>query len=345
MRTSKVLAALLAAPLMALTLGTATTAQAADPHLQVESLVLDRPSVAVSSLNTVPVTITLKGTAGPSEYDSYYVAFERVAGSGPKDDLYSMPLELIKGTPQDGTWQGVVNVPSTVNGTIKAVRVIAGGFLLGCTQCSEDYPVNVNGPSLAVTGTHIPKLTTTFSPAVVPYNSPFSIKWTLTDSQTGKPYGTKLKVMLREDNGCVEGDFTTTTLTDTAGSITKKYPAGNYVICFMVPGKPAPIFSDGAIPTRPGIVTATPSKASAPVGTIVPVNGTAQSAYNCPVNLQRLYGATAWRTVDTAKVRSSWRFTVNAQPAYKGKIPYRAQLPACNNVLAGVSKTFYITGT
>jgi hypothetical protein len=345
MRTSRVLAALLAAPLIALTLGTATTAQAADPHVQVESLVLSRAGVAVSSLNTVPVTITMKAKANQSEYDTYYVAFERIDGGGLKDSLYSMPLRVTKGSPLEGTWEGVVNVPSTVNGTIKVDRVIAGGYLLGCTSCSEDYPVKVDdGPTLAVTGTHIPKLTTTFTPKVVPYNSPFTIKWTMTDSQTGKPYGSRLKVMLREDNECVEGDFTTTTLTDTAGSITKKYTAGDYAICYYVPGKPAPIFSAGARPTRPGIVTAIPSRTSAPVGTVVPVNGTAQLAYNCPVNLQRLYGATAWRTVGTAKVRSSWRFTVNAQPAYKGKIPYRVQLPACNNILAGVSKTFYITG-
>ncbi|TDD57523.1 hypothetical protein E1263_23315 [Kribbella antibiotica] len=339
----RILASVLAAPLLLGVL--APTAQAADPQLKIESIVLSRPSVAVSSLNTVPVTITMKATAKPSEYETYHVNFERVAGSGPKDDLYSMPLKLIAGSQTDGTWQGVVNVPSTVNGTIKATRVLAGGYFLGCSQCSDEYPVAVDGPPLVVNGVHVPKVTVTSTPKVVPFDSPFSLKWTITDSQTGKPYGTRLKVMLREDNQCVEGDFTTWTLTDTAGSITKKYPAGSYVICGMVPGEPAPILNVGVGPNRPGIVSATPTRTSAPVGTVVPVNGTVRSGYKCPVNLQRLYGATAWRTVGTATVRQSSRFTVNAQPAYKGKIPYRAQLPACYEIQAGVSKTFYITGT
>ena len=84
----------------------------------------------------------------------------------------------------------------------------------------------------------------------------------------------------------------------------------------------------------------------APVGTVVPVNGSVyRVTSSCPVHLQRLYGASQWRTVSSAKLRSSGRFTVNAQPSYRGLIPYRAYFPTCYNVVAGVSKTFYIRGT
>jgi hypothetical protein len=326
----RILSSLLAVPLV---LGVAPAAQAAEPEAAFV-MTVSRSSLAVSSLNTVPVTIKLtgSGTSGAT----YFVQFKRVAGTGPRDELFSMPLT----EGPAGTWQGVVNVPSTVNGTIKAVGVAQGLWMHGVDVDAEP----IDGPTVAVTGVHIPKIVTTFSPKVVPYNSPFSIKWTVLDSATGKPYGTRIKMVPREDNGCVEGPITGPLLSGTDGSLTKKYSAGDYVICNFLPGNPAPIFSAGAQPTRPGIVTATPSRTSAPVGTIVPVNGTAQAAYNCPVNLQRLYGATAWRTVGTAKVRASWRFTVNAQPAYKGNIPYRVLLPACNNVLSGVSKTFTIKG-
>ena len=103
---------------------------------------------------------------------------------------------------------------------------------------------------------------------------------------------------------------------------------------------------DGAPALRAEYTIRRPSgEKSAPVGTIVPVNGTVSGAPNyCPVNLQRLYGATAWRTVGTAKVRQSGRYTVNAQPAYKGNIPYRVSFPRCGNFLAGISRTFTIKG-
>ncbi|MET7278675.1 hypothetical protein ABZS29_10640 [Kribbella sp. NPDC005582] len=340
MTNRRLLAALLAVPLTFTTLGTATAAQAAgDPDLEVDSLVLSRGSVAVSSLNTVPVTITLKGSAKPSDYDTFYVEF-----TGGQRKLYSMPLKLIKGTLDDGTWQGVVNVPSTANGTIKATRVIAGGHPFGCGQCDFDYPVPVAGPTLAVTGVHIPKITATFTPKAVQVGQSFTLKWTVTDSQTGKPYGTRIRMNPTNEVACAEGTDTRTVLSDLSGSVTLKLSDSGSLYCVRLPGNPAPIASAATyIPTLPAI-TAAPAKTSAAVGTIVPVNGTVAYASGCTVNLQRLYGATAWRTVGTAKVRSSARFTLSAQPSYKGVIPYRVQFPACSGFVAGVSKTFTIRG-
>ena len=75
------------------------------------------------------------------------------------------------------------------------------------------------------------------------------------------------------------------------------------------------------------------------------MNGSVAGApSNCKVNLQRLYGATQWRTVSSAKVRQSGRFTVNAQPAYKGQIPYHVSFPACANFVSATSKVFSIRG-
>ena len=90
-------------------------------------------------------------------------------------------------------------------------------------------------------------------------------------------------------------------------------------------------------------MSAVPSKASAAVGTVVPVNGRVLGPpVNCPVLLQRLYGASQWRQVSAAKVRLSGRYTVTAQPAYKGLIPYRVYFAACQrHYLTGVSPTFY----
>jgi hypothetical protein len=96
---------------------------------------------------------------------------------------------------------------------------------------------------------------------------------------------------------------------------------------------------------RPGVVGATPSKTSAKVGTIVPVNGSVRGApTGCPVTLQRLYAGSQWRGVSSATVRQSGRFTVNAQPPYVGNVSYRVSLPTCDRFQAGVSKTFVIRG-
>lgn len=339
MKNRRLLAALFATPLTFMTLGTATVAQAAEPDLQVDSLVLSRGSVAVSSLNTVPVTVTMKGSVKAGDYDTFYVEF-----TGARRELYSMSMKLIKGTLDDGTWQGVVNVPSTANGTIKATRVLGGSHPFGCGQCAFDPLVTIDGPTLAVTGVHIPKITATVTPKTVSIGKPFTLKWTVTDSQTGKPYGTRIRMNPTEEVACAEGTDTRTVLSDVNGSVTLNETDSGSLYCVRLPGNPAPIASEGTyIPILPAI-SATPSKTSAPVGSVVPVNGTVAYASGCTVNLQRLYGASQWRTVGTAKVRSSGRFTVNAQPAYKGTIPYRVQFPVCNNFVAGVSKTFTIKG-
>ncbi|MFI5734443.1 hypothetical protein ACIA49_30280 [Kribbella sp. NPDC051587] len=239
MKNRRLTAALLAAPLMLMTLGTATAAQAAVPELHVDSLVLSRGSVAVSSLNTVPVTITLEGSTTSSDYSTYYVEFNRSAGTGPDKELYSTPLKLIKGTINDGTWQGVVNVPSTVNGTMKAVRVLGGSHPYGCSQCGFDAVATVNGPALAVTGVHIPKVTGTATPAAVPVGKPVTIKWKVIDSQTGKPYGTKLKVLVASDSQCTDS-FLDPVVSDVNGVVTINDKSNQGLYCFGLPSTPAP---------------------------------------------------------------------------------------------------------
>jgi hypothetical protein len=158
-------------------------------------------------------------------------------------------------------------------------------------------------------------------------------------------------VVLGNDNTCAEyiGPGYSN-LTDVAGTVTKSYPASfaDYVNCLLLPGNPSSNGGLGLVPARPGVVSATPSKTSAAVGTIVPVNGVVAGApSSCKVYLQRLYGATQWKTVSPAgAIRSySGKFVLNAQPAYKGLIPYRVYFPLCYNYQAGVSKVFYIRGT
>ncbi|TDD29933.1 hypothetical protein E1218_03035 [Kribbella turkmenica] len=347
MWTRRVMAALLTAPL--LLTGVLPTAQASpDPKLTVTAVSLSRSSVVVSGLNLVPVTVTVKGgydsTNPADEQLTLFVVLERTSGSGQYPYQLSTNLPRTAGTVKNGTWSGPLYVPSTANGTWKVTGVRAGPY--GIPGDMTD-PTPFAGPALAVSGSHLPKLNALVTPRVVPFGSPYTIKWAITDSATGKPYGTRLTALLAIDNGCAEDAGGDVIRTDVNGLYTKQYRAADAdsLNCLRITGKPVDIAGLGFAVARPGIVAATPSRTSASVGTVVPVNGSVAGApAGCPVGLQRLYGATRWRAVSAAKVRQSGRFTVNAQPAYKGLIPYRVYLPACHRFQAGVSKVFYIRG-
>ncbi|HWD78158.1 MAG TPA: hypothetical protein VG497_04740 [Kribbella sp.] len=349
MRTSRVLAAALLAVPLAVPLAAAPLAAnaAPDPDLHITSVTLNKTGVAVSGLNTVPVTVTVKGSFDPAPTESVNVILQRTGGTGQERTLISTNLVRNQSA---GTWSGPLNVPSTANGTFKVTGVQTGPFFPGSGSMTDPTPYA--GPSLAVTGTHQPKITASVNPKFVPYGSPYSIKWAVTDAQTGKPYGSRVRVVLGIDNICAEymGPGYTN-LTGTDGTVTKAYTAADasWVNCLLLPGNPAAVGGLGLVVARPLIkptVTAVPSRTSAPVGTIVPVNGsvyTVRSGIGCQVFLQRLYGASAWRTVSTAGIRTSLRYTVNAQPAYKGLIPYRVYVPACSSI-PSAGKTFYIRG-
>ncbi|GAA1573890.1 MULTISPECIES: hypothetical protein [Kribbella] len=339
----RALAALLGAPL-ALAVLPAVAQADPDPRLHVESVTLNRGSVAVSGLNTVPVTVTVKGSYTVNTAAPVNVILERTGGSGGMSALFSTNLSRDAAT---GTWSGALKVPSTANGTFKVSGVQVGPF--SPTSPPTFDPTPYAGPSLAVIGTHQPRITAAVTPKVVPFGAPYSIRWAVTDAQTGKPYGSRIRVALKHDSGCVEyfGPGTTD-VTDTNGIVTKTYPGSTYSPsnCLIVPGDPWVNASLAFTAARPAVVSATPSRTSAPVGTIVAVNGAVAGApFNCWVQLQRLYGASQWRTVNVRRVRQSGRFTLEAQPAYRGTIPYRVSFPACAPYVAGLGKTFSIRGT
>ncbi|MFF1818983.1 hypothetical protein ACFVWG_16910 [Kribbella sp. NPDC058245] len=345
----QLLATLLTVPVAGAVL-TAAPAQAAPPDMTINAVTIDRPSVAVAGLNTVPVTITVKGSitnGDPTQKDTPLYADLKRVGTVPAgiDWVVSDSLKMVSGDETSAVWQGKVNVPSTANGSLKIT-----GFHIGVyypPSGSNDEPTLVDGPAIQVNGVHQPKFTATVTPTVATQGKPVTIKWQVTDSDTKKPYGSKLRVIVADDNGCVERvGGAGTVLTDTAGVIVSKTFSDDAIHCILVPGSQAPIGGSSIGLNHPGVVTAVPSKTSAKVGTIVPVNGVVKvNPLYCPVNLQRLYGATQWRTVGTAKSDSRKRYVLNAQPAYKGKIPYRVQFPTCYNYVTAYSPTFWITGT
>ncbi|GAA1709221.1 hypothetical protein GCM10009745_66410 [Kribbella yunnanensis] len=345
----KAVRAVLTVSLAGAALGAAPAAHA-EPGDVVTDVRLSRTSVAVSSLNTVPVTVEVDAKfPGESPSQTLHAILDRVGGTGHLDDLYSAELTRYEGTTDNGKWRGVLKVPSTANGTFQVRYVMTTGDLYFETG---DEPADVvNGPKLTVTGTNQPRITVKQLNAPSPVSKPYTFRWSVINDQTGKPYGTRIKVTLDQDTGCKFGG-PTTVLTDTAGYVTRTYAAERTSVpltCLTIPGSdPFPIAKGWAnSPRRIPTVAASPARTSAPVGTKVAVNGNvAGSSNRCPVHLQRLYGASQWRTVNSGQVRDvSYRYTLTAQPAYKGNIPYRVLFPACHSLTAATSKSFTIRGT
>ncbi|MFI5710367.1 hypothetical protein [Kribbella sp. NPDC051620] len=323
-----------------------SAAQAPDPKLTVTDVGLGRATVAVSGLNRVAVPVTVK--AGYNSDDPLAqntrlsVLLKRTAGVGAVSLMIAGQLTRTAGTLKNGTWTGTVDVPSTANGTFTVFGVLPGETLDGSGPTETLF----NGPSIAVTGLHQPKIGVSVIPRVVPFGSGFQVKAAIYDSATGKPYGNRILLQIQNDNLCVEYDAGSK-YTDAAGILVASFPAAaaDFLTCVRVRGKDFDTLWRGWFELRPGIVSATPSKTSAKVGTIVPVNGSVRGTpAGCPVVLQRLYAGSQWRGVSTGKVRSSGRFTVNAQPPYAGNVSYRVSLPTCDRFQAGVSKTFVIRG-
>jgi hypothetical protein len=317
--------------------------------LTVTEVDLGRTAVAVSGLNRVAVPVTVKAgynSGDPIDEGTLLNVFlKRSAGTGAVSLMVAGHLTRTAGTLKDGTWTGTVDVPSTANGSFKVIGVIPG-YTLDGSDGSATTETPFNGPSISVTGLHQPKLGVSVIPRVVPFGSGFKVKAAIYDSTTGKPYGSRILLQIQNDNLCIEHDAGSK-YTDAAGVLVASFPAAaaDYLTCVRVRGKYFDTLGTGWFVRRPGIVTAAPSKTSAKVGTIVPVNGSVRGApAGCAVALQRLYAGSQWRGVSTGTVRASGRFTVNAQPPYVGNVSYRMSLPTCGRYQAGVSKTFVIRG-
>jgi hypothetical protein len=306
--------------------------------------------VLVSGLNRVAVGVTVK--AGYNSDDPqddatpFNVFLKRTGGVGPVRYMIAGHLKRTAGTLKNGTWTGTVEVPSTANGTFKVTGVLRA-YVLDGSDGGTVSETPFDGPSIAVTGVHLPKLAVQVIPRVVPFGSAYQIKAVIYDSATGKPYGVRLPLQVVYDNLCVEYDAGSR-LTDTAGVLITSMPAdaANWLNCVRVRGRFFDTIGHFFFPLRPGIVAAIPSKTSVPVSTLVPVNGSVAGApYRCPVLLQRLHGRTAWRLANQSTVRQSGRFTVVAQPPNLGNNSYRVYFPTCNRFQAGYSRTFAIQGT
>lgn len=267
---------------------------------------------------------------------------------------YFTGATLTSGTRSDGVWTMTFYVSSTMDGS---------WHLALAESCSSaaNYPVG-DGPTFTITGHHQPRLTWGTDPAVVRAADPYAtVKGRVYDADTGAGMP-GLTVGRDEDVNCIfdydygaSPSFHFRTKTNSNGYYAFPSTAVGYNAfqCIGVIGTVTrnpdgytvyPVFRGYAMKYRPSVF-ARARAATIAAGTIDPVDGSVVGGTaGCRVELQRLYGASQWRTVSPGRLRDSLRFTVSAQPP-AGRWHYRVLSPGwCvpNQVIAS-SAPFVIT--
>lgn len=351
---------------LALTVGglgpSADRAAAYYDDLTVASVSYSSSTVSVSGVETVPLTVTMHVTSGTPITTTPCVStgewgcplsieLDRTAGSGEIAEM-GADAAIVSGTGTDGVWEAIVSVPSTAAGTWTVTAA-----WLPCMGCDGRHPVT-GAPTFTVEGSHLPHLSTGTSPAIVPLGaSPYTVKGRLTDTATGLPIA-GVTVALGVDSSCVEGSLGRYRIvTSSNGYYTFPSLSGNYdktsLNCVWVGGRDwggrgrRITIAGRVVPLAVRTwVSAAAATTRARVGTSVVIAGSVGGApLVCPVLLQRLYGSTAWRTVDRAGIRLSGRYTLHAPLTVDGANRFRVLLPACGHWVAVATGQVIIYGT
>lgn len=326
-----------------------------DPGIVVSSVTLGRPSVAVSGLNVVPVRVTAHKimTTAPRPddptKDTIFVILSRTAGDEPDGAPGSrvVELSLISGTPRNGTYAGTTTIASTMNGTYAVTKAYAW---LDSWGGMDPPPYRLDGPSLRVTGTHIPKLSLSTSPRPVPIGAPrYRLTGSLVDRDTGKGYGRPIRVDIGIDNVCVEYYPSMSVFADrTTGRFAIGLTRADLSLhCAMVSptrNRDNITVIKGYFPETLTWVTAKPARTRTRVGSPVTVTGVVGGAPSCRVVLQRRL-STGWAQVGSAAIRpGSGRYTLYTRPTRVGAQTYRVSFPRCYEWWPVTSRTFVIRG-
>ncbi len=363
----------------------ARTPAPTDPRVVAVSVSPSVVSASGTTPATVVVTVQLAGAGALKDTCGIYdggqtgsagafvdlrrvdAADPRVAGFAP--DVSRQRLRLTSGTGDTGTWTARVAVPSTWAGTWQVDYLVACGD--SPTPPLQVSPATIGHPApFTVVGEHLPALSMGTSPNPVAWNATgYLAKGRLRDTATGEGLAGR-RLEWCNDTGCgIDGGYTGhPVVTDARGYYsftvdprqlpprlnlwTGRVPAvgfGTQEVSLVLTRTPKPV-------TRPA-VAAKPNATTVAAGAGVTVAGRFFDAGRCEgltyderVDVQYLYGRTAWRTAATASVRSSGRFDV-VVPARAGRWAYRVAFAGTPGIdgwgvcVPAVSTRFVVTGT
>jgi hypothetical protein len=345
-------------------LGTGTAAEAAPtPHVLAVSL--SASSVHADGLALAEVTVTTTVQGWPDDVHSAFLNRTSAAAEPSAFPFMVAVLERTAGTAGSGTYTGTVYVPSTAAG---GWRVSTVSDAVPETAASGGMPTErdprtdgVPDATLAVTGTHPPRIRLTIDPTPVPYPSArYTAVATYSDVTSGRPLAGR-SVVIGFDNDCVES-LPPARTTDAHGQVRRlQADDQGYLVCAWAPlPVPAPtsrwrlgyaVWSTRA--TYRVRLGAAPARSSVRLGSSVTVNGNVVAVGGIPpvaaavgtrIRLQRLVGRT-WRSVNEAKVSSSGRFHVAATPPSRGRHLYRVWFPSQGRFKGTVTASFAVTAT
>jgi hypothetical protein len=304
----------------------------APPGPRLGSITLSQDSVVVSGLQTVPVTIRVRLTAGAGVLAvvgedgnrSPYVTFGDPGRSRAN-------LTLTEGTTRDGVWSGQVAVTSAWKGPERATALRATDTAGRWLEVDPHVVIQVSS-------SHRPVMSLSFTPEAPRFGTAVTEHVRAFDTDTGLPWP-DLPLWLGQGRACAERRGTVPGRTDAAGRYQRRLSVAasdSLVNCVYVRGPSL----DGALTVIASmhsfamhsyVVRVAPVPASVRAGTEVDVTGTVEPVpAGRDVVLLRRYGR-VWRTVGTGKVRgpgagrpgTTGTFTLVATPPGKGAYAYR----------------------
>lgn len=339
------------------------------PRFTADSVRLSATSVAPSGTKTAPVTVTAHAgwTGAPrADYGStcIRVGLSRapvlsIANQQQWPKRY-VSLRLVSGTPTDGVYSGTTQIPSTLSGTLTADEVISEDAF--ADEYRDPAKVTVNGPTLKVAGSHVPRIVgLTSAPSPVPARAKtFTITGRIVDASTGRGYANAVPVSICDgDFGSYHRIGQTVRTQPKTGVFTATVPATAYDpgLGFCATLTPGGVSGDPeglqriAVATAHyrvlGTMTAPAVRGSVPAGTTVGVRGRldlgGRYAGGLTVELQRQYARGVFRKVGSAAVNGDGTFRLVAQPK-RGRFVYRAAMTGTDTWDPVVSPAFAITG-
>ncbi len=322
-----------------------------EPDLVVRSIALSRSAVTASGLVTVPVTVTVRAARAADaggRPDEVYVELTRTRGATPDGAPRRRLIRLARtsGTPAEGTYVGTTPVSSTMHGTFAVTK--AWPWLDRAGTGGDPEPIVVAGPSIVVTGRHIPRLTLSNAPMPVPISAAaYRFTGRLVDSETGTGYVRPVRLSVGLDIGCADSFPTQRVATDRAGFFSVRRGSGDlrWLHCAGVSATndwSGLIVATGHwVQVRPWI-SATTARRSVTVGRSLQITGSVGGAPSpCTAALQRLDGS-RWRHESSAVIRQSGRYTLPARPPRAGRITYRVATPRCGTSWPATSRAFAV---
>lgn len=329
--------ALPAAPMRVADVGSAGVGDSVDDGVRLGRITLSRTRVAASGVATVPVAVTVPVTVTDGQpLDTLTIAFKRLGTPPPgaEPSLY-VPLKRVSGTASEGVWRGIAHIGSVHHGTLKVDEARRDW----CWICGnlDDRRLPLDGPSIQVRGSHIPRISLTTTPKPVRLSARnATLAARVIDSDTGRPYVKPVRAWFGQGFDCLQWGGLTARVTDRGvarlvlDTKDKSALLTNHCVYLYGPrdaaGEQVPLVSESVNFDATSTISIRPAansvRAKAPLtirGAIADANG----VDGLSAKVQRLIGRTQWRTMATVPVTNG-QYTATIRYGAPGRLTLRA---------------------